>query len=135
MDVLPRSLVASLAVTHALAVLVGLRCVVFEKWATVLAVYLLQIGTVAALRSKTWGIGVTLIGAMAFAAAAFLGIGPAWFWVVGLVGVVPFILTVRPMVRFDVGATALFFALASASGVTLALAWQGMASTVLARLN
>ena len=69
------------------------------------------------------------------ATALALGIAPSWFWMVGLVGAVPFVLPLRPMVRFDVGATALFTAIAGSMGVAGAFAWREAAYAIFYALH
>jgi hypothetical protein len=44
-----------------------------------------------------------------------------------MLGAVPFALTVRPMARFDVGATTLFAALATFTGIASAYVWRAAA--------
>ena len=68
--------------------------------------------------------------ATAFPGAVLLGIAPAWFCVVGIVGAVPFLLTVRPMMRFDRGATALFALLAGGTGIVGAYVWREAAYAI-----
>jgi hypothetical protein len=107
------SLLAVLAVSSATAA----RSLALEKWVTVLAAFVMIAGALAALRAKTWGVGVVLAAATAFSAAAALGIAPMWFWLVGAVGALPFLFAWRPMVRFDRGAAVLFAAIAVTLGI------------------
>ena len=127
---LPENLVLSLGAVHAVAFATLARSVLFERWTTVVATIVLMIGANAALRSRTWGVGLVLAVATAFPGAVLLGIAPAWFWVVGIVGAVPFLLTVRPMMRFDRGATALFALLAGGTGIATAYVWREAAYAI-----
>lgn len=130
MSRLPKNLVLSLLVVQAVATATLLRSVLLERWTTVLAATLLLVGARAALRERTWGIGVILATATAFPIAVTLGFAPAWFWIVGIVGVAPFVLTLKPMLRFDVGATALFAAIAGGTAVASAFAWREAAIAI-----
>ena len=127
---LPGHLVLSLGAVHAVAFATLFRSVLFERWTTVVASIALIIGASAALRARTWGIGVVLAVAAAFPGAVLLGFAPSWFWGVGIVGAIPFLLTLRPMARFDAGATALFAMLAGGTGVVAAYAWREAAYAI-----
>jgi len=124
MSRLPRNLVTSLLGVQTIALFLVLRSALLERWPTVVMALLLWVGARAALRERTWGIGVVLATALAFPGAVFLGFAPLWFLLVGLVGIVPFALTTRPMLRFDVGATVLFSTGALGVSVAFAHAWR-----------
>lgn len=132
---LPRQVTLSLLTVQAVAAATLLRSLLFERWTTVVASIALIVGARAALRARTWGIGVVLATATAFPVAVLLGIAPACFVVVGVVGFVPFVQTVRPMARFDRGATALFTAVAGFSGVAGAYAWREAAYAIFYALH
>jgi hypothetical protein len=51
-----------------------------------------------------------------------------------LLAAVPFVLTAKPMLRFDVGATGLFLASAIGSGIGAAYAWRELAYATFWRL-
>lgn len=127
---LSHRLSASLYVAQIVALATLVRSIVCERWITVLASALLIAGAQAALRNRTWGLGLALVTAAAFPAAHLLGMAPAWFWFVGAAGAAPFALTTRPMVRFDRGATILFAVLAVSAGFTCAMAWRETAPMV-----
>ena len=91
---------------------------------------LLIAGATAALRRRTWGIGLSLAAACWFPVAFAIGIAPAWFAVVGLLGALPFLLASRALVRFDKQATALLVSLAAVFGVVGAFAWKRIAFSV-----
>jgi hypothetical protein len=103
------------------------RSVVYERWITVLASLLLLAGASAALRGRTWGIGVSLAAATAFPAAWLLGIAPPWFALVGWIGALPFMLSLRAMAQFDKGATALGAALAGVGAIGSAITFKAAA--------
>jgi hypothetical protein len=71
--------------------------------------------------------------AIAFPAAHLLGMAPAWFWLVGLAGALPFALSSRWMASFDKGATVLFAVVAAAAGVACATAWHEIYLSLFAR--
>lgn len=127
---LPRNLTLSLLTVQAVGTATLLRSVLLERWTTVLVAALLVAGAGAARNARTWGIGLVLATATAFPGAVLLGIAPAWFWLVGLAGLVPFVLTLRHMLRFDRGATALFTAIAGAAGVGGAFVWREAAYAI-----
>lgn len=81
-------------------------------------------GSVAALSRRTWGVGVVFAAAAAFAAAAFLRMGPSFFWWFALAGALPMALGAKPFARFDRGAAYLFAGTAAALGITAALVWE-----------
>ena len=125
---------SSLFAVIAVALATTARSVLFEKWITVFAALLMLAGAVSALRAKTWGVGLVLAASAAFPAAQLLGMAPDWFWLVGLVGASPFVLSWRPMARFDHAAAVVFAVLALAAGVTCALAWHEIGPFVIANL-
>lgn len=124
MSRLPRNLVLSLIAVEAASWATMARSVLLARWTTVVATIVLVWGVRAAMRERTWGIGVVLATSAAFPVAATMGFAPPWFWLVGILGVVPFLLTVKPMVRFDRGATVLFTALAGGTSIAAAYAWR-----------
>ncbi len=91
---------------------------------------LIMIGATAALRHRTWGVGLALAAASAFPVAWAIGIAPAWFCFVGLAGALPFAHSWRAFVRFDRGAAMLFAALATLGGTLTAFAWKEYALSV-----
>ncbi|HEY8079951.1 MAG TPA: hypothetical protein VIF62_37725 [Labilithrix sp.] len=117
----------SLAAVHIVAFATLLRSVLYERWITVLASVLLMLGAFAAQRGKTWGIGIALGAAVAFPAAFAIGIAPAWFCLVGLVGALPFFLTSRVIARFDAAAAAIGASVAAAFGVIGAVGYRAIA--------
>lgn len=119
-----------LFVLQLVAVATLLRSIAFDRWITVVASVLLLVGALAAQRGRTWGIGLALATAAAFPVAFAIGIAPAWFCLVGLVGAMPFLLTARPFARFDKGATALFAALAGVGGTAVAMAFKAVAPSL-----
>ena len=124
----------SLVAVVVVALATTARSVLFEKWITVFAALLMIAGAAAALRAKTWGVGLVLAASTAFPAAHLLGMAPGWFWFVGLVGGAPFVLSWRPMARFDHAAALVFAVLALGAGVTCALAWHEIGPFVVAHL-
>lgn len=127
---LPRRLQLSLLAVQVIAVATLLRSIAFDRWITVLASGLLIGGAMAARRGKAWGIGLTFATAVWFPVAFAIGIAPAWFCLVGLVGALPFAATLRPFARFDKGATALLAGIAAATGTAIALAWKELAWSI-----
>jgi glucan phosphoethanolaminetransferase (alkaline phosphatase superfamily) len=131
-----------MSLRHRLAFVLGLvhfvgaatlvRSVLYDRWITVLASLVLLAGAAAARRGKTWGVGLTLGAAAAFPMAHALGMAPAWFWGVGLIGALPFALTSRSFARFDAKATAFGASLAIAVGLLAAFGWRVFAPTVIA---
>ncbi len=118
---------ASLAAVHVVAFATLLRSILYERWITVLGSLFLILGALAAQRGKTWGIGVALGAAIAFPAAFAIGIAPAWFCLVGLVGALPFILSSRAIARYDGAATAIGASLAAAIGAAGAVGYREIA--------
>jgi hypothetical protein len=117
---------ASLAHASVIALATIVRSILFERWSTVLASLLLLIGIGAAWRTRTWGLGVALAAATAFPVAHLLGIGPGWFWFVGVAGALPFFVSWRPMAFFDRRAAVLYAALAVGAGTAGAFACSAL---------
>ena len=111
------------------------RWVMHGWWGTVAAPAMLVAGAIAAFSGRTWGIGLTLLGASAFIAAYLLGMAPPEYLAVGYVGALPFVLTWKPMAFFDRPAAKLFAALAIAGGIACAIAWHEIGSWVVANLE
>lgn len=107
-----------------------LRSIAFDRWITVVMSMLLLAGATAALRGRTWGVGLALAAACWYPVAFAIGIAPAWFCIVGLVGALPFVLAARALARFDGRATALLAALATLFGAAGAVAWKQVAFSV-----
>jgi len=97
---------------------------------TALAAAGMFLGATAALRARTWGIGLAFASAVAFASAAALKMGPSFFWAVAVAGTMPMLLSTKPFVRFSRSATILFALLAIAAGVGSALAWRQLAPLI-----
>jgi hypothetical protein len=121
---IPDRLRTALIAAHIVSLATLFRSVVYERWITVLASLLLLAGASAALRGRTWGIGVSLAAATAFPAAWLLGIAPPWFALVGLVGALPFVLSLRAMAQFDKVATALGTTLAGVGALGCAITFK-----------
>jgi hypothetical protein len=101
-----------------------IRSIAYDRWITVLASVLLLVGATATRRGRAWGVGLTFAAASAFPVAWAIGIAPAWFGLIGLLGALPFALMTRAFVRFDARATALLAAIAAALGASGAIAWK-----------
>lgn len=145
---LPLHVVVSLLGVHVVAFDVIVRCAAMSdahvgRWATALAAAGLAFGATAALCRRTWGIGLMLAAATSFLVAGVLGMGPhvlmgtgeagpSFFYVVAAIGALPFLLTMKYMARFHLGATVLFAALAGAIGTAASLAWSAAAPSVIA---
>jgi hypothetical protein len=127
---LSHKLEVSLNAVQAVAAATLLRSVLLERWTTVVLAIVLIVSARAALAGRTWGVGAILATATAFPGAALLGFAPQWFWVVGLIGAIPFALALRPMARFDAGATALFAFLAGGTAVACTFAWREAAYAI-----
>lgn len=125
---------ASLQAASAVALATMIRSIVFEKWITVLASLLVLIGVGAAWRARTYGVGLALAAASAFPVAHLLGMAPSWFWLVGIAGALPFIMSWRPMAFFDRAAAGLYAVLALAAGAACALTWHEIAPWVITHL-
>ncbi len=120
----------ALALVHVAASATLLRSILYDRWITVLASLVLLGGAAAARRGKTWGIGVALGAGAAFPMARMLGMAPAWFWAVGAIGALPFLLTSRSLARFDAKATAVGASLATTVGLLSALGWRVFAPAI-----
>lgn len=121
---LPRNLHNALLATQLVGFLTLLRSVAFERWITVLGAALLIGGATAALRGRTWGVALALLSASAFPVAWAVGIAPAWFLGVGVVGALPFILAAPALRRLDRTATAVLASLAMLVGAAVAVTWR-----------
>lgn len=131
---LPVSVRLSLYAVLLVAAPLMARCIVHQVWVTVIATSMLAGGALAALRRRTWGIGLTLLAASAFPAAHLLGMAPNWFWGVGLVGAIPAAFTWKPMAFFDRPAAKLFVTLAILGGIGCALTWHEIGPWVITHL-
>jgi hypothetical protein len=131
---LPLPVRLSLYAALAAAVPLMARCILEQVWVTVIATTILAGGAFAALRGRTWGIGLTLLCASAFPAAHLLGMAPSWFWGVGFIGALPAFLTWKPMAFFDRPAAKLFVALALAGGIACAVTWHEIGGWVVTHL-
>lgn len=101
-----------------------LRSVAFDRWITVLAAALLVVGAATALRGRTWGVVLAFASSMAFPVAWLIGIAPAWFAGVGVIGAMPFLLTYPALARVDRRAAALLALLAGSAGALGAVTWK-----------
>ncbi|MBX3225895.1 MAG: hypothetical protein KIT84_30040 [Labilithrix sp.] len=97
---------------------------------TALAAAAMLFGATAALRARTWGVGLAFASAVAFASAAALKMGPSFFWLIAAAGTAPMLLSARPFARFSRSATALFVLIAVVCGVGSALLWREAAPEV-----
>lgn len=131
---LPAKVRLSLVLVLLMAVPMFARCVYYGYWVTVVATGMLSAGALAALRGRTWGVGLTLLAASAFPAAHLLGMAPTWFWAVGYVGALPFVFAWKPMAFFDRPAAKLFAFLAVSGGLACALTWHEIGPWVVANL-
>ena len=134
MKPLPLTVRLSLYAVLAASAPLMVRCILEQVWVTVIATSILAGGALAALRGRTWGIGMTLLCASAFPAAHLLGMAPSWFWGVGFIGAVPAILTWKPMAFFDRPAAKLFVVLALGAGVACAITWHEIGPWVVTHL-
>jgi hypothetical protein len=87
-------------------------------------------GSLAALRKRTWGVGLVFAASAAFATAAAMEMGPPIFWTWAVIGAVPMAFGAKPFARFDRSAATLFIGGAAALGVGAALAWSQIWPTV-----
>ena len=136
---LPAKVRVSLTLVLLLAVPLCARGVYFgfedpRYWSTALALALLIAGAVAAFCGRTWGVGLTLLAATAFPAAHVLGMAHPFFWAIGYVGALPFVLTWKPMAFFDRPAAKLFATLAVAGGIACAVTWHEIGPWVVTHL-
>lgn len=97
---------------------------------TALAAVGMFFGATAALRARTWGVGLAFASAVAFASAAALEMGPSFFWGVAVAGTLPMLVSAKPFARFSRSATGLFALIAITAGVGSALAWRELAPLV-----
>lgn len=121
---LPRHLVLALVASESLGLALVARSLLLGRVTTVVVATLLVVGAQAALRERTWGVGLLLGTATAFGVAAATGFGPGWFAVVAALSALPFAMTLGPMVRFDGAAAATFAMLSTALGAAGAMAWR-----------
>lgn len=119
-----RRLRTSLYLVQLVGIATLLRSVAWDRWITVLASILLIAGATSALRGRAWGVALAFASACAFPIAFAIGIAPAWFPIVGVVGALPFLLTRRAFARFDRAATWLLATLAAVGGAAGAFAWK-----------
>lgn len=131
---LPGRVQASLVLVLLAAGPLFARCVSHGVWVTAIATMMLVAGALAAFRGKTWGVGLTLLAGSAFPAAHLLGMAPSWFWLVGVVGALPFALTWKPMAFFDRPAAKLYAVLAVGGGIACAITWHEIGPWVVANL-
>lgn len=122
-----RRLSTSLLIAQLVALATLLRSVAFDRWITVLASALLFLGASAAAKGKTWGIALSLMSAVSFPVAFLIGIAPPWFALVGVAGVMPFLISLPAFAKFDKRATALLVAIASVFGAAGAIGWKAIA--------
>jgi hypothetical protein len=125
--VLPRNVQLSILLVQLVALATLMRSIAFDRWITILASVVLLAGAAAAKRNRAWGVALMFAQAIAFPVAFMIGIAPAWFCLVGAVGMMPFMLTAPGFVRLDRGATRLLAALAVAGGSLGAIIWKKIA--------
>ena len=137
---LPLHVVLSLLAVDVVAFDVFVRCATSPegdvgRWVATAAAAVLAFGATAAVCERTWGVGLMLATATTFFGAGVLGMGPyvfgggsTFFYVVAAIGTLPFLLTMKHMARFHLGATVLFAMLAGAAGTTASLVWSAAAS-------
>jgi len=124
---LPSSVRQSLQLAQVVAAAALVRSVAYERWVTVMVASLLIAGAAVAQRGKVWGVGLALASAVAFVGAWGLGMAPAWFLLVGVAGVLPFMVTWPPLARFDRAAATVGATSAAAAGALGAVAWRAVA--------
>ncbi len=134
---LPLHVVVSFLAVHVVAFDVIVGCATSSegnvgRFVTAVAAFGLAFGASAALCERTWGVGLMLAAATAFFVAGVLGMGSTFFFVVAAVGALPFLLTMKHMARFHLGATVLFAAIAAALGTAASFAWSAAAPTAIA---
>ncbi len=140
---LPLHIVLSLLAVDVVAFGVFVQCATSPdgdvgRWVVTAAAAVLAFGATAALCERTWGVGLMLATATAFFVAGVLGMGPhvfgvagrgsTFFYAVAATGALPFLVTMKHMARFHLGATVLFAMLAGAAGTTASLVWNAAAS-------
>jgi len=132
---LPLHVSASFLLVHLVAVDVIVGCLAGDghvgRLVTASAAAGLALGATAGLCRRTWGVGLMLASASAFFVAGALGMGPPYFFFLAATGTLPFLLTMKYMARFDIGATILFALLAGTLGLGAALTWFVAAPTVI----
>ena len=131
---LPLPVRLSLSAAICAAAYIITRCALGGVWVTVFAGSLLATGAIAAWRGRTWGVGLTLLAGTSFVGAWALDMAPSWFVAIGATGIVPFLLTWRPMARVDRQATHLFALLASLGGLACAVGWHEVGYWVVTHL-
>jgi hypothetical protein len=125
--VLPRNVRLSILLVQLVSIATLMRSIAFDRWITILASVVLLLGAAAAKRNRAWGVALMFAQAIAFPVAFMIGIAPAWFCLVGAVGMIPFMLTAPGFARVDRGATRLLAALALAGGALGAITWKKIA--------
>lgn len=125
--VLPRNVRLSILAVQLVTIATLMRSVAFDRWITILASLVLLVGAAAAKRNRAWGVALMFAQAAAFPVAFMIGIAPAWFCLVGAVGMIPFLLTAPGFARVDRGATRLLASLAFAGGALGAIVWKKIA--------
>jgi hypothetical protein len=125
--VLPRNVHLSILLVQLVAIATLMRSIAFDRWITILASIVLLVGAAAAKRNRAWGVALMFAQAIAFPVAFIVGIAPAWFCLVGALGMIPFMLTAPGFARVDRGATRLLAALAFAGGSLGAIVWKKIA--------
>lgn len=129
-DVDLRRLRLSLVVLQLVSLATLVRSIAYDRWITVLASVLMLVGAAAAQRGRSWGVALAFGAAVAFPVAFAIGIAPAWFVLVGIIGSLPFALASRAFARFDRGATALLTLAAASAGAFGAIAWKELSWTI-----
>lgn len=125
--VLPRNLRLAILLVQLVSIATLMRSIAFDRWITIFASLVLLAGAAAAKRNRAWGVALMFAQAVAFPVATMIGIAPPWFVLVGVVGVLPFLLTMPGFVRADRGATRVLAALAAAGGAIGAIGWKKVA--------
>lgn len=125
--VLPRNVRLAILLVQLVSIATLMRSIAFDRWITILASIVLLVGAAAAKRNRAWGVALMFAQAIAFPVAFMIGIAPAWFCLVGAVGMIPFMLTAPGFARLDRGATRLLAALALAGGALGAITWKKIA--------
>lgn len=125
--VLPRNVNLSILLVQLVAIATLMRSIAFDRWITIFASLVLLVGAAAAKRNRAWGVALMFAQAIAFPVAFMIGIAPAWFCLVGAIGMIPFIHAAPGFARLDRGATRLLAALAFAGGSLGAIVWKKIA--------